>query len=792
MVTGMRSVWMMAVKGIFKRKTYTIAIFFLTLAAVLSMVTALSTITDTQNIYNQAYAKSSSPDIFYFYTGKNYSGSYVNFFKRRKEVRKITVQTGLSQAATVGSLNGIDLTSVMFFTYSPKENNYSIRTKNANHALKSNEVYAPLLFTSQYHAKIGDSLLVKSSKTTAKYRIAGFFEDPVYGSSFMSSKRILFSKSGFTQVQKLTENKTTIESHILNVYLKAQYLGDRLEKTASAINRAFGKDTLGFSTSKTLFSTAVLIIPRVISVVLLSFAALLLIVAAIVIRHAILSSIEADYVSLGVLKALGFTSRNIIVSIVLQYLIVSLAGTVLGVIGGIFTVPVVSSILMSSTGILETSRMTLFSALGVVCVTLLLIGVLSYLTARKAARISPVMAISFGKAPVHFSSRLNIPFERLNFLPLGLKLSLKQMMTKFRQYATLIVITTIFTFMIVAITTLTGNFSSIQKISKIFGYPLYDIQVSMPNTSSGSLEKLDQILRYTKKTYGTDAIGSLDFVTLRIDGNSINSIAMDTFDGSKDALLEGKLPKYNNEIAITPIVQDTLGKGVGDSVVIECNGVKKKYIITSIIQCISEMGDVVCIPKTAYQRLVPDFKESTKYIALKNDAGLGKIISALKKRYSTSANGISISNDKDSFVSVFTTVQSAMGLASAIVMILTFLLIGCITILLCTITIYREIIETGIFKALGFQSIELRLQFTFRFLLISVIGGVIGIGLSLLFAEKLIRTILFTVGITNMRPAWNLYTIGFPLLFVCGVAAVTAFVCSARINRITPSTLITE
>ena len=190
-----------------------------------------------------------------------------------------------------------------------------------------------------------------------------------------------------------------------------------------------------------------------------------------------------------------------------------------------------------------------------------------------------------------------------------------------------------------------------------------------------------------------------------------------------------------------------LGKGVGDTVIIDDSHIKKQYMITCVIQCISEMGNVICLSKDAYRRLDPDFKFYSECIQLKNSTEIKHVLSVLKKRYSKHANGFDFADISNSFSSVFTTVQSATGFASNIVLILTFLLIGCITILLSSITIYREVTETGIFKALGFQSIELRLQFTFRFLLVSCIGG---------------------------------------------VAAVTAFFCSIKINKITPSTLITE
>lgn len=136
-----------------------------------------------------------------------------------------------------------------------------------------------------------------------------------------------------------------------------------------------------------------------VSVILLCFSALLMIIAGIVIRHAILSSIETDYVSLGILKAIGFTGKNIIASILLQYLIISLLGTVAAAVAGIFTSPAMAQVLMNSTGIFGSANLTPPIALSVILAILTVIGLIAYLTALRAA---PAICV---KVYVHFSYR---------------------------------------------------------------------------------------------------------------------------------------------------------------------------------------------------------------------------------------------------------------------------------------------------------------------------------------------------------------------------------------------------
>jgi ABC-type antimicrobial peptide transport system permease subunit len=367
------------------------------------------------------------------------------------------------------------------------------------------------------------------------------------------------------------------------------------------------------------------------------------------------------------------------------------------------------------------------------------------------------------------------------------------MMTKLKQYSTLVGITAIFTFMIITVTTLTGNFSTVQNVYKIFGLDNYDIGISSSNTDTCPPEKLDQIIKDIDKTYGVEFTAAINYSQIKVDGVSVTGKVRGDFNLMKDSLIEGKLPQFDNEIAITPIMSEALGKGIGETVEISGkNGIKRSYIITCTLQCISEMGKVICMPVSAYKRIVPDFKPVNRTVTLKHAENIDAIIDKLKEQYKASENGIGITNARSSNDKMITTVQSSISVATTIVFSLTFLLIACITILLCTITLYREILDTGIFKAVGFKAMDLRLQFMFRFTLIAILGGILGTAVGILFDERLIHVMLSSVGITNMKPVWNFSSIGLTILFVVCTTAITAFLCSMKINKISPNHLISE
>jgi putative ABC transport system permease protein len=791
----MKSVFIIAIKGIFKRKTYTVAIFFLAIVAAISMATTMSTIFRIQDTYDGSYSKSNSPDIFYGFANKDYRSDFVDFFKNRDEIESVSTQDCLlTGAVNIGSINGKDLSNCIFQEYDPQNNNFNISADKSGKLLSDHEVYVPLIYKNQFDAKIGDKLIIHTGQSDKDYIISGYMEDPCFGQVFFGIKRILFSSEGYKQVAALTENKTTLKSTLIKVYLKDKYQGAAFDKTSNDITGAFGKDMLTvIKSDKSFCKMAAMMIPNIISVVLFCFSVLLIIIVAIVIRHAIFASIEADYVSLGVLKAIGFTGGDIIASTMIQYLTVSGIGTASGIAGALLTTPIFGEILISTAGILWSGNMTLLVALAVFAVIMLFICAIVFLTAKKAAKISPVRAISFGKSPVYFSSRLNFSLEHFHFFPLSVKMPFTQMLTKLKQYSALIVITSIFTFMIITVTTTANAVNSNEKLYKALGVTMYDFDVSSAESDANASARLDRIVDDIDKTYGVKLSGSEDEVSIKLDGISVDGLVKGDINSVRDSLLDGKLPRFNNEIAITPILSKILNKSIGDSVEIESkSGNKNKYVITGTVQCVYEMGKNITMPLCAYQRIDPDYQSSTRSIVLKDSSKLDSVISNLKQKYKTTDSDVSFTNDRTESSTMFNTIDSAVKAATSVINALTFILIACITVLLCMITIYKEITDTGIFKAIGFKTIDLRLQFTFRFMLISILGSFIGTTLSILIVPKLLKGMFSSVGIAELKWSWDFWAIGFPIIFVIAVTGITAFLCSMKIKKISPNNLISE
>ncbi|HLV97085.1 MAG TPA: FtsX-like permease family protein [Ktedonobacterales bacterium] len=132
---------------------------------------------------------------------------------------------------------------------------------------------------------------------------------------------------------------------------------------------------------------------------LLAFAAFALGAVALIIANVVTGAVLASYREIGVIKALGFTPGQVVLTFVGQMLVPALAGVIVGVpLGALGSIPVLSS----SYQALDLSATTLLSPLPALLTgigILLVVSMFAALPALRAGLLKPVAAITKGTAP---------------------------------------------------------------------------------------------------------------------------------------------------------------------------------------------------------------------------------------------------------------------------------------------------------------------------------------------------------------------------------------------------------
>ncbi|MFJ7920284.1 ABC transporter permease [Lysinibacillus fusiformis] len=774
------------------KKVSSAIIFFLTVVITFFSVSSLTMLEKTEQIFEESYSSSNAPDMYYTFDNQYYYDEYANFFQNRKEVANVNQKDNLAISKQV-YIHNKSIDESMLEAYRLSENKFQVKTsKNNVQDLKNSEVYIPFLFKQQYKAKEGDKLKIKIGNEEKSYTIAGFFEDPMFGSSIGGIKRIFMTEADFSALSEI-DHPVLLKRTSLMVYIKSAYKNDKFDQTLNEINKEFGKDDLGYYLVHSSFKQSSSLVPTIISFVFLVFSAFLAFIVAIVIRHAILSTIEEEYVNFGILKAVGFMSRQILAVVLLQYLTICIIGIVVGLGFSIFMLSQLGNLMLSSTGLFWRDGLNLELVFLIILVLLLFIAFIVYLSARLTKKITPVRAIIYGMAQSKKSASNKGSLVKMSFLPLNFSLPIKQMLSQLKQYLMLILISVVLVFSVLTITNLSMLFDNEEKQNALFGFSDFDLNVRSTNIELVNEQDIEAVVSEIKKEHDVLYSFQNDQKYVKLEGTRMFVDVSNTFKDGYPKPLEGRFPEADNEIVVTPIVKQQFNKKVGDTVQVQMTGgFEKTFTIVGSIQSTMEFGKSVAMLTSGLKRIDPTFISMGTSLKFKSTENVDKTVQQLKKKYQTTGSGMKIDSGQSLTKQVMDPIRNTINIAAQVVYMLAIILVAFISFLLSMIAIQREVLDMAIFKAIGFSSTQLRFQFALRFMFASLVGGIIGAGISFLFSPKLIEIALLATGIARIDTNITLLSIVISVVSTAMVAFVFAFIAAKCVKKLTVRKLMTD
>ena len=226
-----------------------------------------------------------------------------------------------------------------------------------------------------------------------------FFVSGIFGKQGMggvsSDSMVLMSSRDF--------KKLTGQSNISLIYLRVNNVNDA-ESIATtiqnAINENHGKKDFATATTMTSILKTVQNIIGILQLVLVGIASIALVVASIGIMNTMLTSVMERTREIGIMKAIGATTRDIMSIFIIEGVLMSGVGGIIGIILGVFGSQALTLILgsfmsMGGGSFQLVPIITITSVVLAVAVSLI-VGVLSSLyPAWRAARMSPIEAVRY-------------------------------------------------------------------------------------------------------------------------------------------------------------------------------------------------------------------------------------------------------------------------------------------------------------------------------------------------------------------------------------------------------------
>jgi|GEM_PF-1245938 len=799
-----------AFSNIKKRKSSAITLVAITTIAVLVLALSLTLLIGVGNLYDDKVKKSNTADVTFWHPMNNKAqkfgaDTFLDFIKNYNKT-KIEYETEYGFIGDIKYQAGKNTksASVMFLKENENRKMDTYTTIDKLAKKPDNGIILPLMFKLEGY-KSNDKFSIQIGSKTYEFKIYGFFEDLQYGNVMTNMKRAyITSDSIFSEMfdDLRFEPRVFVALNFENFSSDYDVFGDELRKRLDQATGLYG-DEIWFSISginNESVRSNVTMFPTVVAYVLILVSAIVILVALIIARFTIINNIEEDVKTLGALKSIGFTTKQIKLAMVLQFLIIAILGAVFGAALTIALDGVVGNIVSSTAGLLWSgSAMTV----PIIIAVLAVIGVVTltaYLMARRSKKVTPINALRQGLSN-HTFKKNAVPLEKSK-MPLSLNIAAKNLRNNLKNNITAFIMVCMFGFITVLSFTLYHNFITDKNAFKqITGTEVNAIEVSaaFDDLEEDWMEKIEKQPNVRK---------TLKYSTYTVLADGIpynNAIVWDDF-GKKEAnaLIKGSYPKFANQIAIPLSLKNMIKKVVKKDVDVgnwitlktqgfggELDGVPQEYQITGITNVSGFSG---CdLTKEGFLRLNDgeDIEFYKMYVYLEDNSkeAADKFKSWLADEFGS--REILVQSESERLDGILEVIETPLKLAIYMIVIIEIFVVCLIFFLMVNTIIRRRKKDAGIMKALGFTSRQLILQTFLSFLPVILAGVLFGAIAGVLLVNPLLGVLLAnSVAKAAFTIPPTIVTISAIALTV--VCVLTVCLVSFKFKRIVPQKLIVD
>lgn len=772
--------------GIRRHKGYAITTMVLSFLITLFVVVAVSTLFQANRQFEAAFERTGMPDIIVLLL-EDQQKEAQETQKKLKENEEVAnaVMLPMIRQEKGANFGKKKVKESFFIREIRREDKKAILTGDYS----GKGIWLPVGYKKLYDVKAGDKMTFHLGSEKRSYTVAGFFEDPALGGDMTGIKQIWMSQEEYGQLSE-DPQMDSFKGYALQVYMK-QYRSGTFQESIRDLNKATGISAVGsLYMDRTLMTKAGMMVANIFLMMILAFSVLMILIAAIVMKYAIASSIESDFIQIGILNALGFTKGTLFLYEVMQVLLPYGIGVFLGLFASIAIAPAFGTFTMDGSGVLWSGGVKPWLMLAVTVILLMLAALLCMLSARKLLRLSSIQAIQKGHEEVAFRARINIPLEHLGFLPLQFRLACKSVLARWHQYVLLSVVSAVMIFALSSVASLKEHLSSADSLSQMFGYG-QSSDLSIINHDESADKEFWTFVREMGKKYPVERQYSVENTYMMLDDMKVLIRVNDSFASDREAL-EGRYPKYDNEIIITKILGEMLGKDVGDWITVQNGSYKKRYLITGFNQASSDAGKMAELSEEAVKNVDPDFSFQSVGMELADDKDLKDIIRQMKEEAEEYGTEVEITNDVEEVEELMSGIQMGTAGMLALFYVLNIFLSGLIILMLAITMLKKQAGEYTVCHATGYRISQIRRQFAYCFGIMVLVGGLLGMAAHYLWSDRLFTVLFRQIGITEYHSGYSLLPVLWPILFTILFSVAFAYLASAGMKRLSLKDLQVE
>lgn len=832
-------VFMIAWANIKKKKGVAFSMGILIMLASALFLVGLTMLSELNRFYDTENDRLVGPHYVIRFSGNEYRDEYLEFFQEDSRVEMAEVSEIVLMDMAAFPEGGVISANFIDMDAGHKMDAYRI-TEQVE-VPEDEAVFIPA-FMAEMGYEPGGTLTLQFNKNEYQFQIAGYTESTWFHSSVSSLVNFFMPEQSYEKLFGQLGGGYSLNVRMKDIHDVAAVQQDFKENTDVKIE-AIALDSKIMEFTIDQMRTGSTMVVTLLSAVLFLFSFLMVIVALIVMKFRISNHIETQMRSIGALQAVGYTGRQIVWSIVLEFLMIGVVGTLCGIGASYGVIQGLGGLISSSVGVAWSGGAHVgYDLLG----SFIIVGIVllvAWISASKAARLLPVEALR-GGIKSHSFKRSYFPLEHTKG-PVSVALGLKNMIFNSKQY---LMVGTIFigiSFACVFAVEVYWNMGLNEELAlQMTGYEISDIMVyAAPHADYDQLNEKLQAMDGVRKT------SLYESKSARVGGELLTCNVSDDFGRLEMVTVyEGSFPKYDNEIAITGTLAKLWGKKIGDTVEVEADGAAASYVICGLGQTMNNFGRQCFMSESGFMRVEPYYKKESIQIYLEPEEDIDAFITEMEQEFSVLSPSKKISeegepdarkaaakkaeeklaalismygadsaqyalmvdgeivlsgdtgfyeidrieNNRKLFVTSVNSIATSVSLMSIVILVATLLMIILVLYMVIRSILVRQKPEFGIYKAVGYTDRQLMELIAISFLPASAGGTLIGSVAACLTVNRLTSLLFEQLGISKLELSVEPWVILAVMVFLVVFAYFVSMILARKLKDITVYGLLAE
>lgn len=652
--------------------------------------------------------------------------------------------------------------------------------------MPENGIYVPYVCRTFFGFGLGDMLTISSGEWEETFIIAGFTEDVLFGSR--SNIAFDLPQASFRSLQE----KTGADCDAAVVMIKTEGSVGGLANRFSEFVAGRSDGEMFYNTSDINYAEASRSNNLNIYVAVMNAASFIGVAACfMVVWFHMRNTLDKDLKELGTLKAVGYGGGQIVISYVLQFLFLGLAGGMAGIGLSQCIMPAVIKNIATDIGFVWNTAFLGRAAGRNLLAVLLVIGAVTLFLSRGIFRIRPVEAIQ-ERGKVQPSGRKGGMTMESSPFPVNLSIIFKMISSeRIKSILTGVVISVIMCvagFAVILYVRLVNDKGGMLQVTGTEVYSV-NVQPSRPEDAAEIAKEMET--EGVRKVMLAVEPGSS---RLLCDNGVYAALGVYSDYGALEnpSLYAGRYPKHENETAISGNLAEALGKEIGDTIEVsqifqEAAG-EGIFLVVGLTQGTYTGGMDIYLTMEGLSLVDPGAQWQTVHIYLEEGIDAEEYCSRLEERF---LDRISYAGGFERvFYSQLAPIISSVSGVVSFIMAVMFLLVIIMGYFVTNSILLTRKRDFGIMKALGYSNGQIISQTVVTFMLYIAGGSLLG-GIALYFGSNAVLAGLFR-GMGVYRLTFRFPAVWIVVLILCMEAAgcLTAFLSAWKVRKIVPCSLI--